>query len=222
MLKGIDANFTGLSTGDQTITIEKNTLDDLELASDLHGCQTGSGIRVGAFASDSAPPVTSTVSGNTVSQFQKNGITINGESNTGKLTTNTVTSDLGTQSQIAQNLIQFGFGAGGSIGGKSTKGNHLNGFGAYTGTGSDSSAGILLYDVAPGVKINGNTFREASGLLSATATASRAASRSCSSRIRRRSRARTSMRRRTTGASTPRPRSRAASTTTTTTRTAAS
>jgi nitrous oxidase accessory protein NosD len=162
---GIYADFSGASSGAQAITVENNTLDHLTLSSDLHGCQTGSGIRVDA-ESDS-PAVTSTIKGNSVTDFQKNGIVIRGAANDGKLTLNTVTSTFGTQGAIAQNLIEIAFGATATIGGKSPlkQGNTLNGFGAYTGPSDDSSAGILLYDVAAGVKINNNTFNEGAGLL---------------------------------------------------------
>jgi hypothetical protein len=168
VLEGIDASFTGASTGTPVITIEKNTLSDLTLATDEHGCLTGTGIRVDAYSANGSPPVTSTIKGNGVSGFQLNGIAVNGDENTGKLSLNTVTSTLGTQADIAQSLIQLGFGATGTIGGKSAlkNGNTLNGFGAYTGAADASSAGILLIDVGPGIKINNNAFNEDPGLLS--------------------------------------------------------
>jgi nitrous oxidase accessory protein NosD len=153
---GIYGHF---STSGQAITIEKNALDHLTLSSDLHGCQTGSGIRVDG-------PASSVINGNSVTGFQKNGIVVRGGGSFAKITTNTVTSTLGTQGDIAQNLIEVAFDATATIGGsKATQGNTLNGFGAYTGPSDDSSAGILLYDVAPGVKINNNTFNEGAGLL---------------------------------------------------------
>jgi hypothetical protein len=164
VVKGIDANFTSLLPAPTTVTIQNNTVSNVKLAADDHGCQTGLGIRSAAYSADGAPAVATTVTGNVVSDFQKNGITVNGQMNTAKITKNNVTG-WGTQSDIAQNLIQLGFGAGGTVGGKFTSGNTLSNFGAYTGPSDDSSAGVLLYDVRVGVKVTGNTFREAAGLL---------------------------------------------------------
>jgi hypothetical protein len=166
---GIYADFSSQSSGDQTITVANNTLDHLDLSGsspDLHGCQTGSGIRIDA--ESDAPAVSSVIKGNSVTDFQKNGIVVRGTPNTGTLTHNTVTSTFGTQSDIAQNLIEIAYGATATIGGSSPtkQGNTLNGFGAYTGPSDDASAGILLYDVSAGVKINNNTFSEGAGLLS--------------------------------------------------------
>jgi hypothetical protein len=162
---GIYADFSNQSTGAQTITIENNTLDHLKLSGDLLGCQTGSGIRVDA--ESGSPAVTSVIKNNNVANFQKNGIVLRGDGNHGTVTHNTVTG-LGTQSAIAQNLIEVAFDATATIGGKTTKqGNQLWSFGAYTGPGDDASAAILLYNVAAGVKINNNTFHEGAGLVTA-------------------------------------------------------
>jgi hypothetical protein len=157
-LRGINALFDdGSPRPDLQITIQNNTIDDVELSQDLFGCQTGLGIYDKVVQTSGAPTVTSNISGNTVTRFQKNGITVNGVGNTAKITLNTVVG-AGTQAQIAQNLIQIGFGAGGTIGGRATKANQLSHIGAYTGPSDDFSTGILLYDQQPGTKVNGNTF----------------------------------------------------------------
>jgi hypothetical protein len=155
-VRGIVARFFG-ATGAAQVTISNNQVSDTALTPDLAGCQQGLGIYTRAFADEGAPAITSNISGNTVSTFDKNGITVNGDRNTGKLTLNTIDGG-GSTSAAAKNMIQFGFGATGTIGGKVTKGNHLNNIGAYTGPADASAAGILLFGQPDGVRVNGNDF----------------------------------------------------------------
>jgi hypothetical protein len=79
------------------------------------GCQEGNGIEVRNTPFDGTHPNTKTVTiaGNTVSNYQKNGITANGDV-VATITANTVTG-LGPVNFIAQNGIQMGFGARGKI-----------------------------------------------------------------------------------------------------------
>jgi hypothetical protein len=63
---------------------------------------------------DTGGPYTINVSGTTVNDFQKNGITLLGEGLTANISACTVTGQ-GSTAIIAQNGIQIGYGAGGSI-----------------------------------------------------------------------------------------------------------
>lgn len=80
---------------------------------------------------------TGTISGNTVDNYQKGGIISNCAGTTVTVTNNAVTG-LGPVSYIAQNGIQLGYGAKGTVSGNAVSGN------AYTGTNLASSAGILV------------------------------------------------------------------------------
>ena len=100
-------------------------------------------------------PATGTISGNTISRYQKGGITVNGAGSTASVTGNTVTG-LGPVSFIAQNGIQFGFGASSTplLSGNDVSGNIYtqNGSCAPSGVGSCVgvvSTGILFYDASP-------------------------------------------------------------------------
>ncbi|HEY2935455.1 MAG TPA: right-handed parallel beta-helix repeat-containing protein [Gaiellaceae bacterium] len=162
VLKGIDSN-------DAAVTISGNSVTNVQLDPALLGCQTGVGIRSGIFSDDGvASPLLSVIRNNSVSDIQKGGIVVNGDMNVGRVQGNTVTG-WGNSSALAQNLIQFGFGATGSIGGSTApKGNHLDNFGGYTGNGSlahDSAAGILLYKAGGLVGIHQNVFRATPGIV---------------------------------------------------------
>lgn len=107
--------------------------------SPFNGAQHGVGIYYVAMgSSDSA---TGTVSGNTVSNYQKGGIVANGSGASVSVTDNTVTG-LGPVPFIAQNGIQFGWGA--TVLGLS--GNTVTG-NIYTQGAAKAyvSSGILLY-----------------------------------------------------------------------------
>lgn len=78
-----------------------------------------------------------TISGNTVSLYQKNGITaVNGSSVS--ISGNTVTGE-GPVTYIAQNGIEVGSGTSATVSGNTVSGN------AYTGTNDASSSGILVF-----------------------------------------------------------------------------
>ncbi len=78
-----------------------------------------------------------------VSDFQKNGITMNGTGLTANVHDCTVTGN-GYTTITAQNGIQVAFGAGGSV-----SDNSISDIG-YTGTNNAVACGLLFYDVAGG------------------------------------------------------------------------
>ncbi len=82
---------------------------------------------------------TLTVTNNSISDFQKNGITLNGTNLTVNVSGNTVTG-YGAISFTAQNGIQIGYGTTGTVGPANT----ISGF-SYT-PGTWSAAGILIFD----------------------------------------------------------------------------
>ena len=111
------------------------------------GCQEGNGIEVRNEPFDNTgTDVVVTISGNTVSDYQKNGITANG-SVAATISGNVVTGD-GPITYIAQNGIQVGFGATAIVRSNTVSGNN------YTPT-SYVACGVLLYQ-ADGVKASAN------------------------------------------------------------------
>jgi hypothetical protein len=116
--------FPGVSSCDARLSVSK-TAD---------GCQSGQGIYVQSVTTGT-PAVT--ILGNNVSNFDKNGITINQAAATGTIKNNVVTGN-GPVDYIAQNGIQIGFGASGHV-----IGNTVSNF-VYS-PATDGAAGILLY-----------------------------------------------------------------------------
>jgi parallel beta-helix repeat protein len=96
------------------------------------GSQHGTEIYYRAFGGTAS----GTISGNTLTNYQKGGVTINGNVSA-TITNNSVTGQ-GPVSWIAQNGIQLGYGAKGTVTGNTVTGN------AYTGSNLASSGGVLV------------------------------------------------------------------------------
>lgn len=116
------------------------------------GVQSGCGIRVGAnFASDIA---TATISGLTISDYQKCGIVVDGAvSGVGSYATITgcTITGAGPTGLIAQNGIQISRGAAATITGNSVSDNYY--------TGLDTGTGILFFESDPADSVlSSNTF----------------------------------------------------------------
>jgi hypothetical protein len=99
----------------------------------LNGSQHGNAIYYRALGTGAA---SGNISGNTVTHYQKNGITINGNVSA-TISKNVVTGE-GAVNFIAQNGIQLGYGAKATVTGNTVTGN------AYTGSNLASSGGILI------------------------------------------------------------------------------
>lgn len=114
------------------------------------GCQEGNAIEIRNAPFDGTHPNTQsvTVKGNSVANYQKGGIIVNGDVYA-EVESNDVTG-LGPVNFIAQNGIQFGFGATGVIKNNDVAGN------VYTG-GGWASGGILVYAGDANIDILRNT-----------------------------------------------------------------
>lgn len=118
-------------------TIINNTV--MNINQGFSGCQEGNGIEVRNAPFDGTHPatVTVTITGNTVANYQKNGITANGD--VAATVTENIVTGLGPVAFIAQNGIQLGFGATGIV-----MRNKVNGS-WYAGAGWTAS-GILIFE----------------------------------------------------------------------------
>jgi hypothetical protein len=123
------ANYYGVVADGAAVNVTGSNVHDIGEVP-LNGSQHGNAIYYTNAASG-------TISGNTVGHYQKNGITaVNGSSV--MISGNTVTGE-GAVDYIAQNGIEVGSGATGTVQDNTVTGN------AYTGPGGASSGGVLVF-----------------------------------------------------------------------------
>jgi parallel beta-helix repeat protein len=143
----------GLYIQSAQVTATKVNVLNVSQGAGLRGCQNGLGVYV---RSAGGPNAAVTFTGGTVNNFDKNGITCNDS------TTNCDVSKAkvvgrgpigGADGDAAQNGIQIGFGATGSV-----VGNKVSNF-EYTGTSTDAT-GILLYQPGNGVNVQSNKLQK--------------------------------------------------------------
>lgn len=141
--------------GRKDVTVKDSTISDIGDSPAFDGAQHGVAIyfvnpnlnNIGLSSSGA----TGTIESNNISDYQKGGITVNGAGSSATVTGNTVTG-LGPVHIIAQNGIQFGFGATpGTVSGNSVSGNIYTQNGSCAPSGVFScvgvvSTGILYYD----------------------------------------------------------------------------
>jgi parallel beta-helix repeat protein len=130
------ANYYGVvvngDVGDVSVNVTGSAIHNIG-ETPLNGTQHGNAIYYRAFGGSAS----GTISGNTVSHYQKNGITINGNVSA-TIANNTVTGE-GPVNYIAQNGIQVGYdGAQVTVTENTVTGN------AYSGSNGASSGGILV------------------------------------------------------------------------------
>ena len=148
------ANYYGIVNNGSNVTVTKSQIHDIG-ENPLNGVQHGVGIY---WAYDNIDK--GTISYNTLWNYQKGGIVVNGGASSGTAATvshNTVIGQ-GPVSYIAQNGIQIGYGA------KATVSNNIVTGNSYTGQGNAASGGILVVGgscyggaLTIGTKITGNT-----------------------------------------------------------------
>jgi Right handed beta helix region len=130
------ANYFGVvvngDVGAVSVNVTGSAIHDIG-ETPLNGSQHGNAIYYRALGTGSASGV---ISDNTVTHYQKNGITINGNVSA-TIANNTVTGE-GPVDYIAQNGIQVGYGAQATVTKNTVTGN------AYTGPNGASSGGILV------------------------------------------------------------------------------
>ena len=104
-------NLFGIAFQNASGTVRRTAVRNFKLATNLNGCQSGSGIFVESGGGQAASVTLET---NSIHDFQKNGITADEVGTTVLIRSNTVTG-VGPTAGAAQNGIQIGFGAGGAI-----------------------------------------------------------------------------------------------------------
>jgi hypothetical protein len=140
-LQSCAEDFIGILLQSASGTIASASVRNIQLPPALAGCQDGQGIYV-----QSAPGAGSsvTIQGDTVSGYDKNGITCNDAGTGCSISEDSVTGS-GPTTAAAQNGIQLGFGASGMVSGNRVAGNDYTGQPNPTEPQADYAAGVLLY-----------------------------------------------------------------------------
>jgi parallel beta-helix repeat protein len=143
-ISGCSPDFLGFYYKKASGSLTNVAASHIKLSPSLLGCQTG----VGVFVEADSPDVANVVVTNAqITDYQKGGIVANRTGTTLAVTGNTI-SGIGPTTQIAQNGIQLGFGASGSVSTSNISGND------YTPS-TDASTGVLLFQAASAM-LNGN------------------------------------------------------------------
>jgi hypothetical protein len=126
-------------------------------AAPINGCQSGVGIQAGTTRTTPVEVGNLKLKGVTVSEYQKNGITIAGAGSTANIATTTVVGS-GATPEIAQNGIQVSEGAQAKIKSVKISGNECdNGTCGPTGLTQSQAAGLLFIGAASGSIVTSST-----------------------------------------------------------------
>jgi parallel beta-helix repeat protein len=131
------ANYSGVYAKGASVTLTHVNVDNIVPGTGFTGVQTG----VSIYARSAATIAMKNVG---VTNYNKGGIVCSDAGTSCSVTHGTVTGH-GPTTVTAQNGIQIGFGAGGSVASATVTGNNY--------TPAPQAAGVLIYDAASGVSV---------------------------------------------------------------------
>jgi len=149
-ISGCAPDLRGVEYQNASGSVEHNAVRHFRLAASDAGCQSGEAIEID---NPSGANLNVRVGSNSVWDYQKNGITVNDTGTTAEVVRNVVTG-IGPTSGAAQNGVQMGFGATGSIRLNNISGNVWSPCVSTTNC-STNAAGILVFE-SNGVEIHKN------------------------------------------------------------------
>ena len=124
----------------------------------LGGCQDGLAIRIGSYYAGQTG--SGQINNNLITDYQKNGVTIDGPGTTAQVHNNTIIGDSvdpnGVNPYIARNGVQFGRAATGQVNNNTIADNEWIG-GFEDDPAGNEGAGLLVFEVTGGVQVNNNT-----------------------------------------------------------------
>ena len=149
---GCAEEFFGIFYSGSGGSITHNAVRFIEQPLPLFGCQTGLAIIA---ENPNGVSNTLTISGNSVHDFAKNGITVVDDGLTATISGNTVLG-IGPTTLVGQNGIQVGPGGTATVTGNNASGFVYTPCSTVADCGDNAASGILAYD-SVGVTITGNT-----------------------------------------------------------------
>ena len=156
-IAGCSPNLIGIYFRNASGEIKNAAVRNMKLATSLNGCQSGLGIFVQSGNGSTSRVL---VEGSSVHDFQKNGITGNEAGTEVEIHRNGVTG-VGPTTGAAQNGIQVGFGATGTVDGNSVA-NLIWSPCTSVSTCAAVATGILIFD-SDDVTLTGNSVSETQG-----------------------------------------------------------
>jgi hypothetical protein len=147
------ANYYGVVANAAAVDVTHTSIHDIG-ETPLNGSQHGVGVlytTIDQAGVSTGSAATGTLSGTTITNYQKNGVVVSGPGASVTVQNNTVTGQ-GRISYIAQNGIQISFGASATVAGNTVSKN-------FYVPKSFVACGLLFYQAA-GVKQTGNLFSE--------------------------------------------------------------
>ncbi len=137
----------GIFVGKESTLIATNDTVNGASASPINGCQGGVGIEVGTARTPTSEVGHATLKQDTVTGYQKDGITVEGTGSEVNVTSSKVTG-AGPTPAIAQNGIQISYGSKGTIKSSTVEGNECNV--ASCGVEGEQASGVLFYEAGAG------------------------------------------------------------------------
>src|SRR6185437_9861722 len=110
------ANYYGVVANAANVSVTNATIHDIG-ESPLNGSQHGVGVlytTIDQTGASTGTAATGTLSGSTITNYQKNGVVVSGAGASVKVLSNTVTGQ-GPVDYIAQNGVQISFGGSGTV-----------------------------------------------------------------------------------------------------------
>ena len=151
-----DSMYGVFVAGGATLKATDVTIDGAG-ASPINGCQGGVGYEIGTARTEPGEVGHASLKRGSVSGYQKNGINAAGSGSTLVVTDTTVTG-AGATPETAQNGIQVGFGASGSIKGATITGNECDNAACGPDSQKETQAtGVLFYGAANGSSVTKST-----------------------------------------------------------------
>jgi len=156
---GCGDQFAGVLFQAASGSVDRTVVQNVELPANLFGCQDGNAILIEGAPSGTPNQPTGTarvsIGMNTVTGYDKNGITCNDPGITCGIWRNAVTGVV--TGSIAQNGVQIGFGARGWVRGNQISADDYTGATNPTEPQADYAAGILLYGARGDTHVTRNT-----------------------------------------------------------------
>jgi parallel beta-helix repeat protein len=138
--------------GGGSATVKNDIITNIQ-DKDFDGTQNGVGIQVGRFTSGTPTTGTATITGDSISGYQKGGVVVTNTGSSASITNNVITGS-GATSVVAQNGIEISAGATGTVSGNSVTENIYS---SPVTPAQFAASGILIDQAGNNVSVTNNS-----------------------------------------------------------------